>query len=87
MFFFIVIFLIGLAVPIILMKIDASWIIWSPAILFFLAAIFMALKTVVVPGGGMVDLAERIYVIMFGTAGVGSVIGGVFVQFLKRKTF
>lgn len=67
------------------MKIDASWIIWSPAIIFFLAAILMALKTAVFPGTGMADLAERIYVMNFGTAGMGAIIGGVIVHFIKSK--
>jgi len=83
--FFLVIFLIGLVLPFIVMKIDASWIIWSPAIIFFLAVILMALKTAVFPGAGMADLAERIYVMMFSTAGMGSMIGGVIIHFIKSK--
>ncbi|MFP5113061.1 hypothetical protein ACSU64_11855 [Bacillaceae bacterium C204] len=83
--FFLVIFLIGLVLPFIVMKIDASWIIWSPAIIFFLAAILMALKTAVFPGAGMADLAERIYIMMFGAAAIGSVIGGGIVHFIKSK--
>jgi hypothetical protein len=83
--FFFVIFLIGLVLPFILLKIDASWIIWSPAIIFFLAAILMAVKTAVSPGEGMADLAERIYVMMFGAAASGSIIGGVIVYFIKSR--
>ncbi|MEH7309142.1 hypothetical protein [Neobacillus drentensis] len=85
MFFFFVIFLIGLILPFILMKIDASWIIWIPAIIFFLAAIVMALKTGVIPGEGMADLAERLYIMMLGVAGVGSIIGGLIVHVIKSK--
>lgn len=83
--FFLVIFLIGLVMPFIVMKIDASWIIWSPAIIFCLAAILMALKTAVFPGAGMADLAERIYIMMFGAAAIGSVIGGGIVHSIKSK--
>lgn len=83
--FFLVIFLIGLFLPFIVLKIDASWVIWSPAILFFVAAILMALKTAVFPGAGMADLAERIYMMMFGTAGMGAIIGGVIVLCIKSK--
>lgn len=67
------------------MKIDASWIIWIPAIIFFLAAIVMALKLAVIPGEGMADLVERLYIMMFGAAGVGSIIGGLIVHFIKSN--
>ncbi|MEH7085506.1 hypothetical protein V7139_22590 [Neobacillus drentensis] len=83
--FFFVIFLIGLVLPLILIKIDASWITWSPAIIFFLAAILTAVKAVIFPGEGMADLAERIYLMIFGTAAIGSIIGGGIVQFIKSK--
>ncbi|WP_144549827.1 hypothetical protein [Bacillus sp. X1(2014)] len=83
--FFFVIFLIGLVLPFILMKIDGSWIIWIPAIIFFIATMLTAVKAFIFPGGGMADLAERINVMMFGAAAIGSIIGGGIVQFIQRK--
>ncbi|MDR7235745.1 hypothetical protein [Neobacillus drentensis] len=83
--FFLVIFLIGLVLPFILIKIDASWIIWSPAIIFFLAAIITIIKVFIFPGEGMADLAERIYVMIFGAAAAGSIIGGGIVHLIKSK--
>ncbi|WHY69287.1 hypothetical protein [Neobacillus sp. SuZ13] len=83
--FFFVIFLIGLVLPFILIKVEFSWIIWIPAMIFFLAAILAVVKAVIFPGEGMADLAERIYVMIFGTAAIGSISGGVIAHFLKSK--
>jgi len=85
MFFFFVIFLIGLVLPLILMKIDASWIIWSPAIIFLFASIIMALKASVFLGEGIRDLADTLYFMMFGAAGVGAIVGAGIVHLLKSK--
>ncbi|WP_026567016.1 hypothetical protein [Bacillus sp. UNC41MFS5] len=83
--FFFVIFLIGLVLPFILIKIEFSWIIWIPALIFFLAAILAVIKAVIFPGEGMADLAERIYVMIFGTAAIGSIVGGGIAHFIKSK--
>lgn len=82
--FFIGLLLIGMVIPFLLMKIDSQWVILSPAIIFLLAAIILAVKASVFPGEGMADLVENLYFLMFGTAAVGSIIGGVIVQFLKK---
>jgi hypothetical protein len=82
--FFIGLVLIGMVIPFLLMKINSTWVIWSPAIIFSIAAIFMAVKASVFPGEGMADLAESLYFMMFGTAAVGSIIGGVIVHFFNK---
>jgi hypothetical protein len=82
--FFIGLVLIGMVIPFLLMKISSTWFIWSPAIIFSLAAIFMAVKASVFPGEGMADLAESLYFMMFGTAAFGSIVGGIIVHFIKK---
>lgn len=83
--FFLVLALIGMIFPFLLIKINARWVIWSPAMIFLIAAITMAVKAALFPGEGMADLGERIYMMMFGAAAVGSIIGGVIVHFKKSK--
>lgn len=82
--FFIGLVLIGMVMPFLLMKINLTWVIWSPAIIFSIAAIIMAVKASVFPGEGMADLAETLYFLMFGTAAVGSIIGGVIVNLIIK---
>jgi hypothetical protein len=82
--FFIGLLLIGMVIPFLLMKINSTWLIWSPATIFSFAAILMAVKASVFPGEGMTDLAESLYFMMFGTAAIGSLVGGVIIQFIKK---
>jgi hypothetical protein len=82
--FFIGLVLIGIVIPFLLMKINLTWVIWSPAIIFSIAAIIMAVKASVFPGEGMADLAESLYFMMFGTAAIGSIAGAVIVHFIKK---
>jgi hypothetical protein len=74
-----------MVIPFLLIKRHASLVIWTPAIILFLAAICMAIKAVFFPGEGMSDLGERIYVMMFGTAAIGSVIGGWIVRKINKN--
>jgi hypothetical protein len=76
--------LIGMVIPFLLLKINSTWVIWSPAIIFSIAAIFMAVKASVFPGEMMADLAESLYFMMFGTAAFGSIVGGIIIHFIKK---
>lgn len=83
--FFFVLFLIGLIIPFILIKVNSSWIVWAPSIILFLAAIAMYGKAEYFPGEGMADLAERLYFIIFGMTAIGSIVGGIIVHLLRNK--
>lgn len=83
--FFLVLFFIGLVIPFLLIKVNPRWIIWIPSIILFLAAIAMYGKAEFFPGEGMADLAERLYFMIFGVAAIGSIVGGIIIQFLKSK--
>jgi hypothetical protein len=82
--FFLVFFLIGMVVPVLLMKINSRWVKWIPFIIFFLAALIMLGKAEFFPGEGMADLGERIYFMSLGTAAIGSFLGGLIVFFIKK---
>ncbi|WP_045515722.1 hypothetical protein [Neobacillus niacini] len=83
--FFFVLFLIGLIIPFIMIKVNPSWIVWAPSIILFLAAIAMYGKAEFFPGEGMADLAERLYFIIFGMTAIGSIVGGIIVHLLRNK--
>ncbi|MEH7010454.1 hypothetical protein V7087_06485 [Neobacillus niacini] len=83
--FFFVLFLIGLIIPFLLIKVNPSWIVWVPSIIFFLAAIAIYGKAEFFPGEGMADLAERLYFIIFGMTAIGSIVGGIIVHLLRNK--
>jgi hypothetical protein len=83
--FFFLLFLIGIVIPFLLIKINPSWVIWMPSLILFLAAIVMYGKAEFFPGEGMADLAERLYFMIFGVAAIGSVLGGVIVHFIRNR--
>ncbi|WP_139185579.1 hypothetical protein [Bacillus sp. OK048] len=78
-------FLIGLVIPFLLIKINPNWIVWIPSLILFIAAIVMYGKAEFFPGEGMADLAERLYFMMFGIAAIGSIFGGVIIHFIRNK--
>ena len=82
---FFVLFLIGLIIPFILIKVKPGWIVWIPSMILVLAAIVMYGKAEFFPGEGMADLAERLYFIIFGLTAIGSLIGGIIVHFVRNK--
>ncbi|MEH7178349.1 hypothetical protein [Neobacillus vireti] len=81
---FFVLFLIGLVIPFILIKIKPHWIIWIPSMILFLAAITMYGKAEFFPGQGMADLAERLYFIVFGITAIGSTLSGIIIHFIRK---
>ncbi|MEH7076840.1 hypothetical protein [Neobacillus drentensis] len=83
--YFIVLILIGTVIPFLLMKIKSRWVNWSPAIILLFASIIFGIKAAVFPGEGMRDLADTLYFLLLGAAGIGAIIGGVIVHFFKRK--
>jgi hypothetical protein len=82
---FFVIFLIGLVIPFLLVKVKPSWIVWVPSFVLFLAAIVIYGKTEFFPGEGMADLAERLYFIIFGLTAIGSIVGGLIIYLFRNK--
>ncbi|MEH7250621.1 hypothetical protein V7111_00615 [Neobacillus niacini] len=83
--FFFILFLIGLVIPFLLIKINPNWIVWIPSLILFFAAIVMYGKAEFFPGEGMADLAERLYFMMFGIAAIGSILGGVIIHFIRNR--
>jgi predicted membrane channel-forming protein YqfA (hemolysin III family) len=83
--YFFALFLIGLVLPFILIKVNHSWISWIPSIILFLGAFAMYLKAEFFPGEGMADLGERIFFMMFGVSALGSIVGGLIVHLLRKK--
>jgi hypothetical protein len=80
-----VLFLIGLVIPFLLIKVNPGWIVWVPSFVLFLAAIAFYGKAEFFPGEGMADLAERLYFIIFGMTAIGSIVGGLIVHFFRNK--
>ncbi|MFB3168000.1 hypothetical protein P5G62_012865 [Neobacillus sp. 179-C4.2 HS] len=78
-------FLIGLVIPFLLVKVKPSWIVWVPSFVLFIAAIAIYGKAEFFPGEGMADLAERLYFIIFGLSAIGSIVGGLIVHFIRNK--
>jgi hypothetical protein len=83
--FFLILFLIGLLIPFLLIKMNPNWIVWVPATVLFLIAIVIYTKAEFFPADGMADLAERLYFMIFGVTAIGSFVGGMIVHFIKRK--
>jgi hypothetical protein len=82
---FLVLFLIGLLIPFLLIKVNPSWMVWVPSFVLFIAAIVIYGKTEFFPGEGMADLAEHLYFIIFGLTAIGSIVGGLIVHFIRNK--
>lgn len=82
---FFVLFLIGLVIPFLFIKVNTGWVVWVPFFVLFLAAILIYGKAEFFPGEGMADLAERLYLIIFGITAIGSFIGGIIVHYLRNK--
>jgi hypothetical protein len=82
---FFVVFLIGLLIPVLFIKVKPSWIIWVPAFVLFIAAIVIYGKAEFFPEEGMADLAERLYFIIFGLTAIGSIVGALIVHFFRNK--
>lgn len=81
---FLVVFLIGLLIPVLLIKVKPCWIIWIPSFVLFIAAIFIYGKAEFFPGEGMADLAERLYFIIFGMSAIGSIVGALIAHFFQK---
>ncbi|WHZ05436.1 hypothetical protein QNH48_12740 [Neobacillus sp. YX16] len=82
--FFLILFIIGMVIPFLLIKVNPSWMVWVPSIILFLAAIVIYGKAEFFPGEGMADLAERLYFLLFGVTAIGSFVGAIIVQFIKK---
>lgn len=78
------ILLIGMVLPVLLIKIKSRWAAWIPTIIFGLATLIMGGVAVFFPGEGMADLGKIIYFMLFGVAAIGSLVGGVIVHFIKN---
>lgn len=73
-----------MVIPFLLIKVNPSWMVWVPSIILFLAAIVIYGKAEFFPGEGMADLAERLYFLLFGVTAIGSFVGAIIVQFIKK---
>jgi hypothetical protein len=84
MLFFIV-FLIGLVVTLLFIKMKSKWAKWIPAILFFIATILMGGKARFFPAPEMAVLGEIVYFMIFGSLTIGAFIGGLMVHYWKKR--
>ena len=83
--FFFVLFLIGLVIPFLFIKVKYRWGSWVPSIILLLAAILIYGKAEFFPGEGMAELGERLYFMIVGMAAIGSIVGSIIIHFLRNK--
>jgi hypothetical protein len=82
---FLVVFLIGLLLPVLFIKVKPSWVVWIPSFVLFMAALVIYGKAEFFPGEGMADLAERLYFIIFGLTAIGSILGALILHFFRNR--
>jgi hypothetical protein len=82
---FLFVFLIGLILPFILMKVKTKWGKWIPAMIFLVGTIIMAVKSTFFPAGEMAVLGEIVYAMLLATMTGGACIGAVIIHFWIRK--
>jgi hypothetical protein len=83
--FFFILFLIGLVISFLFIKVKSRWGSWIPSIILLLAAILIYGKVEFFPGEGMAELGERLYFMIVGMAAIGSIVGSVIIHFLRNK--
>lgn len=83
--YFLFVFILGLFITLFFYKLKSQWAKWIPALIFFIATIFIGLKAMFFPAPEMAVLGEIVYFMIFGSITIGSAIGGLIVHFLKRK--
>jgi hypothetical protein len=83
--FFFVLFLIGMIIPFLFIKVKNRWGSWVPSIILLLAAILIYGKAEFFPGEGMAELGERLYFMIVGMAAIGSIVGSIIIHFLRNK--
>jgi hypothetical protein len=83
--FFFALFLIGLVIPFLFIKVKSRCVSWIPSIILLLAAILIYGKAEFFPGEGMAELGERLYFMIVGMAAIGSIVGSVIIHFLRNK--
>lgn len=84
LWFFVLTFLVGFAIPFLFIRMKVKWILWVPAILFLIVTVLLFIKTSFFPGEGMRELGERVYIMWLGMASFGSFIGAVIARLLKK---
>jgi hypothetical protein len=82
--FFFVLFLIGMIIPFLFIKVKSRWGSWIPSIILLLAAILIYGKAEFFPSEGMAELGERLYFMIVGMAAIGSIVGSIINHFLKK---
>jgi hypothetical protein len=81
---FSIVFLIGMAVPILFLKAQADWLKWLPAVIFLFFTLLIGGKILFFPAPEMAVLGEIIYFMLLGCAALGSFVSGVMIHFLKK---
>lgn len=82
---FFIVFLIGLVITLLFIKLKSKWAIWIPAITFTIATILIGLKVKFFPAPEMAALGEIVYFMLLGSLTIGAVIGGLLVRFWKKR--
>jgi hypothetical protein len=75
-------FVVGLGIPFLFLKKKRA--AWMPPFLFLIVAIYFGVKSYAFPGEGMADLGERVYMMLFGLAAIGSFLGAYIVTRTKK---
>jgi hypothetical protein len=83
--YFLMVFILGLAITFISIKIKSKWAKWVPTIIFLIATLFIGVKALFFPAPEMAVLGEIVYFMILGTLTIASFIGGIIIHFWKRK--
>lgn len=82
---FIVCLLVGILFPFLFIKAKSSTKKWIPAMILFFMTIIMGVKAKFFPGAEMAVLGEIVYIMILGTATIGSTLGAIIIQIWKKK--
>ncbi|MCL6573935.1 MAG: hypothetical protein K6T88_20010 [Bacillus sp. (in: Bacteria)] len=84
MYFFIIVFLLGIVIPFLFIKAKSRSAKWIPTSIFLIGTIIMTVKAWIFPGTGMADLGDVVYGMILGLATIGTMIGAVIIKFWKK---
>jgi hypothetical protein len=78
-------FLFGIVIPFMFYTIKSKWVKWLPAIFLLIFTVIIGLKILFYPAPEMAVLGEIVYLMLLGSAFIGTLTSGMIIHFLKRK--
>ncbi|RSD25483.1 hypothetical protein [Mesobacillus subterraneus] len=81
---FFLVFLIGLGLPLLFLKLKANLAKWWPSILLLLAALLLGLKIVFFPAQEMAVLGEIVTLLLIGCGLASSLTCAIILHYLKK---